>query len=95
LIEITGINYIRAAGAYSELVMQDQQEHLHDKNLNRLLGLLPEDFQQVHRSYIVSLQQVKALHKHHGSRYELELHNGDKVPLGRTRYPMIKKILDS
>jgi two-component system response regulator LytT len=95
LVDVSGIAFIRAAGAYSELVMQDLQEHLHDKSLNTMLGILPPDFQQVHKSYIVPLQQVKALLRHQGSRYELELHNGHKVPLGRTRYPKIKKMLSS
>lgn len=93
LVEVSAIAYIRAAGAYSELVMQNQQEHLHGKSLSSLLSILPTDFQQVHRSYVVPLQQVKALLKHPGSRYELELQNGHKLPLGRTRYQEIRKML--
>ena len=31
--------------------MLDQQEHLHDKSLNQILGMLPEDFQQDLKRY--------------------------------------------
>jgi DNA-binding LytR/AlgR family response regulator len=33
---------------------------------------------------------VKALHAHEGSRYEAELHNGLRLPVGRTRYKELR-----
>ena len=85
-INIGDIAYIKAEGAYSQLVMLDNREFLHDKNLNKLLDLLPSKFSRVHRSYLVALDRIKVLHRHEGSRYELELTSGETIPLGRTRY---------
>jgi len=93
-INIDDISYIKAEGAYSLLLMQDKREYLHEKNLEKLLGLLPEKYSRVHRSCLVAMDRVKALLKHEGSRYELELINGECIPLGRTRYKELKSHFD-
>ena len=85
-INIEDISYIKAEGVYSQLVMLDNREFLHDKNLNGLLNLLPAKYKRVHRSYVVAIDRIKVLRKYEGSRYELELTNGETIPLGRTRY---------
>lgn len=90
-INVNDISYIKAEGVYSQLVMLDGKEYLHDKNLDKLLGILPHRFSRVHRSYAVDLERVKALLKYEGSRYELELENGKVLPLGRTRYKELQK----
>jgi len=94
MCNIEEIISIKAEGHYSELKMQDGSTELYDKNLERLLKLLPEEFIRVHKSYAVAIGKVKTLHRYEGSRYELELSNGDKVPLGRTRYVDIKDKLE-
>ena len=90
LINTEEIRYIRATGHYSEIVLMDGSTQLHDKNLEKLLLTLPHHFERVHKSYALTLSQVRALHKYPGSRYELELINGECIPLGRTRYAEVK-----
>jgi len=90
LINTQEIRYIRATGHYCEIVLMDGSTQLHDKNLEKLLLTLPHHFERVHKSYALTLSQVKALHKYPGSQYELELSNGELIPLGRTRYAAIK-----
>ncbi|MFT4924709.1 MAG: two-component system response regulator LytT [Phenylobacterium sp.] len=98
-VDLQQIRYIQAASHYSELVLLDGKIELHDKNLERLLqelaSKLPGQFERVHKSYIVPINQIKALIKHPGSKYELQLHNDECVPLGRTRYAQIKERLFS
>jgi len=86
LIEIDRILYVEGAGAYAELVLDDGRRELHDKTLEKLHALLPPVFERVHKSYVVRLSAVKALHAHEGSRHEAELRNGVRLPVGRTRY---------
>jgi two-component system response regulator LytT len=94
-VNIASLLYIRSSGHYSELHINNGKIELHEKSLESLLQLLPDDYFRVHKSFILSLERIVKLHKHPGSRYELELDSGDKVPLGRTRYTEIKGILAS
>jgi len=94
LINTEDIRYIRATGHYSEIILMDGSTQLHDKNLEKLLLTLPYHFERVHKSYALTLSQVRKLHKYPGSRYELELINGELIPLGRTRYAEIKGKLE-
>ena len=50
LLEVSRIDYIKAAGHYSELVM-GKEMRLHDKSVNKLLAILPPNFERIHRSY--------------------------------------------
>lgn len=90
LIDISQIRYIQASGHYCELVLLDGKTQLHDKNLERLMAILPNTFERVHKSYVVPMNQIKSLLKYPGSKYELTLHNEAVIPLGRTRYPVIR-----
>ena len=75
--------------------MIDGSTELHDKNIERLLNILPKQFERVHKSYAVDINKIKSLHKIEGSRYKLELSNGSIIPLGRTRYSYIKNKLEN
>lgn len=94
-VNISALIYIKAAGHYSELYLENGKTELHEKSLESLLQLLPDDYFRVHKSFILSLERIFKLHKYEGSRYELELDSGDKIPLGRTRYMEIKGLLSS
>lgn len=90
LVPIDDVLYVQGADDCSELVLADGRRELHDKTLEKLQALLPTAFERIHRSYLVRLSAVKALHAHEGSRYEAELKNGMLLPVGRTRYREIK-----
>jgi DNA-binding LytR/AlgR family response regulator len=47
-------------------------------------------FERTHKSYLVRMSAVARLFSLEGSRYELELRNGVRLPVGRTRYPALK-----
>lgn len=93
LVPIDRVLYVQGAGAYAELVLDDGHRELHDKTLEKLHALLPPVFERVHKSYIVRMNAVKALHAHEGSHYEIELKSGPRLPVGRTRYKELREKL--
>lgn len=93
LVALSDIDYIKASGHYSELVLLDGSMRLHNKSLSHILDILPNDYRQVHRSYVVSVARVKEILIHQGSQYELLLTSGSVIPLGRTYYKSIKSNL--
>jgi len=93
LVPIDRVLYVEGAGAYAELVLDDGKRELHDKTLEKLHALLPPVFERIHKSYVVRWNAVKALHAQEGSRYEAELRNGLRLPVGRTRYKELREKL--
>ncbi len=93
LVPIDRVLYVEGAGAYAELVLDDGRRELHDKTLEKLHALLPPVFERIHKSYVVRLNAVKALHATEGSHYEVELRNGLRLPVGRTRYKELREKL--
>lgn len=93
LVPIEDLLYVQGADDCSELVLADGRRELHDKTLEKLHALLPPVFERIHRSYLVRMSAVKSLHSHEGSRYEAELKNGERLPVGRMRLRTIKSRL--
>jgi DNA-binding LytR/AlgR family response regulator len=93
LVRVDDVLYARGAGAYSELHLAGGRSILHDKSLERLTKVLPPIFNRIHKSYLVRLSEVVALHVKPGSRYTAELGNGLKLPIGRTGYAVLKNRL--
>ncbi|WP_299103921.1 LytTR family transcriptional regulator DNA-binding domain-containing protein [uncultured Tenacibaculum sp.] len=91
LIAIKDIAFIKASGNYSEVYTVNNSNFLHDKNLEKLLKILPDDFMRVHRSYIVGKSKINNIIKHGAGKYEVQLMSGEIVPLSRTMY---KALLD-
>jgi len=91
MIEAEKVNYIKGAGIYSELHLHNGIQELHDKSLDALEQLLPAGgFIRVHRSYIVNLQQTEKLIIEAGGRYTIQLKNGERLPVGRSRYKEVR-----
>ena len=59
LIDIEHIIYIKGAGVYSELVLNNNRTFLHDKSLEKLEQLLPDRFVRIHKSYITKIEEIK------------------------------------
>jgi len=93
LVPIDHVLYVEGAGAYAELVLEDGRRELHDKTLEKLHALLPPIFERIHKSYLVRWSAVKAFHAQEGSHYEVELRNGLRLPVGRTRYKELREKL--
>ncbi|KAB1159380.1 response regulator [Tenacibaculum aiptasiae] len=86
LIDIENIEFIKACGNYSEISTNDNNKHLHDKNLEKLTKILPDSFIRIHRSYVVKKSKIKNIIKHGGGKYSIELNTGNTVALSRTIY---------
>lgn len=93
LVPVDEVLFVQGAGNYSELVLRNGRRELHDKTLEKLEALLPGDFERTHKSYLVRLSAIKALHAAEGSRYEAELKDGTCLPVGRTRYKELRERL--
>jgi len=90
LLDVDEILYVEGSDKYSELVLASGRRELHDKSLLRLEALLPPVFERTHKSYLVRMSAVARIFALEGSRYELELKNGVRLPVGRTRYRALK-----
>ncbi len=90
LIPIEDVLYIKGAGAYTELFLAHEKKELHDKSLEQLEQLLSNTFERIHKSYLVKMSEIKEIIVESGSKYIAELKNGERIPIGRTRYKDIK-----
>jgi DNA-binding LytR/AlgR family response regulator len=90
LLNVDEIVYVEGSDKYSELVLANGRRELHDKSLLRLQAVLPPEFERTHKSYLVRMSAVTRIFSLEGSRYELELRGGVRLPVGRTRYPALK-----
>ena len=91
LIPIEDLVYIKGAGAYAELFLADGRKELHDKSLEKLEQLLAPDFERIHKSYLVKMNEVKGFIVQTGSKYSAELKSGERIPVGRTKYKDLKE----
>ncbi|SNY99945.1 LytR/AlgR family response regulator transcription factor [Flagellimonas pacifica] len=90
LIPIEDLLYIKGAGTYTELFLDDGKKELHDKSLEKLEQLLSHTFERIHKSYLVKMSEVSEIVVKSGSKYMAVLKNGELIPIGRTRYKDIK-----
>ncbi|MEW7292089.1 LytR/AlgR family response regulator transcription factor [Aquimarina sp. 2304DJ70-9] len=90
LIPIEDVLYIKGAGAYTELFLADGKKELHDKSLEKLEQLLSSSFERIHKSYLVKMSEVTKISVASGSKYMAELKNGERIPIGRTKYKDLK-----
>jgi len=90
LIPIEDLLYIKGAGVYTELFLIDGKKELHDKSLEKLEQLLSPTFERIHKSYLVKMSEIQQIIVETGSKYMAELKNGERIPIGRTKYKDIK-----
>ncbi|WP_425391594.1 LytR/AlgR family response regulator transcription factor [Ekhidna sp.] len=91
LVKDEEVAYFQAFGHYSKIHLKKGGEELHDKSLVQLLPLLSEDYERVHKSFIVKMSEIKDILVYEGGKYQIELKNGEIIPLGRARYKTIKE----
>ncbi|TSE04184.1 LytR/AlgR family response regulator transcription factor [Aquimarina algiphila] len=90
LIPIEDLLYVKGAGPYTELFLTEEKKELHDKSLEKLEQLLSYSFERIHKSYLVKMSEIKEIIVESGSKYIAELKNGERIPIGRTKYKDIK-----
>ena len=84
-VPVSDIEYITASGPYVEIHAQGKT-HLIRESIQALYKKLdPEDFMRIHRSIIVRMPLVVALHKGGGGDYEVELKTGQRLRVSRSR----------
>lgn len=94
VVKIEDILYFKAADNYVEAYLKNGQHRLLDKTLYRLLQILPANFVQIHRSYIIDINQLKSYGHICDGKYEIELKNDERLPLSRGKYKEFRNILD-
>jgi len=91
LIKDEEVAYFQAFGHYAKIHLKNGQTELHNKSLVKLMPILGSDYERVHKSYIVKMSEIENIHVYEGGKYEIELCNGAMVPLGRSKYPLVKE----
>lgn len=92
IISVSEIAYIQGAGVYTEIVLNSGEQLLHTKSLDQLSQLLPDHFFRIHKSYLIDLQQLQSIRVEGGGKYTAILQNGQELPVGRTKYKLLKKL---
>ena len=90
LLELKRLKYIKGARVYTEIYLKDGTKELHNKSLDALRQLLPSNFERIHKSYLVDMQEVVALKAESGGKYTAILKTGDELPVGRSKYKPLK-----
>lgn len=94
LIDIKEVLFIKADGHYSQVHLADKQQHLHDKSIEKLTILLPDNFERIHRSYIVNMTQIRSISIESGGSYHAVMGNGLAIPISRSRYAKIRDLFE-
>lgn len=84
-IPVAQIDYISAAGPYAELHVGDRRFVIREAMQTLEDRLDPNRFMRVHRSVIVRLDLVEALHRGGGGDYELQMKGGVRLRVSRSR----------
>jgi len=92
-IPLLEVDYILASGPYAELVVGDRRHLIREAMQNLENQLDPRRFVRVHRSAIVQLDRVDALLKAPGGDCEVQLRNGVKIRVARSRREELEKRL--
>ncbi len=92
-IPVAQIDYISAAGPYAELHVSDRRYVIRESMQTLEDRLDPNRFMRVHRSVIVRLDLVEALHRGGGGDYELQMKGGVRLRVSRSRREALERWL--
>ncbi|HZE09164.1 MAG TPA: LytTR family DNA-binding domain-containing protein [Gemmatimonadaceae bacterium] len=92
-IQVSDIDCILGSGPYAELVVGDRKHLIREAMQNLENQLDPARFVRIHRSAIVQLDRVEALLKSPGGECNVQLKNGVKVRVARSRREELEKRL--
>ena len=92
-VPVEDIEYVTASGPYVEIHARGKT-HLIRESIQALEEKLdPREFTRTHRSIIVRMPLVIALHKGGGGDYEVELKGGQRLKVSRTRREEVERRL--
>jgi two-component system LytT family response regulator len=84
-IPVSDIDCIIASGPYAELVVGDRKHLIREAMQNLENQLDPARFSRIHRSAIVQLDRVDALLKSPSGDWDVQLKNGARLKVARSR----------
>jgi two-component system LytT family response regulator len=84
-IPVDDIDYIEASGPYAELVVGGRRHVIREAMQTLEERLDPNRFMRVHRSTIVQLDRVDTLLRGAGGDYEIQLKDGTRLRVSRSR----------
>jgi two-component system LytT family response regulator len=92
-LEMSDISWIQGASQYSR-VHTKNGEYLLSRTLASLeCELDPRRFFRIHRSAIVNAAHVREVRSSGDGRYNIYLHGGQALPMGRSRREILEKLL--
>lgn len=92
LVDPVHIIYCKAAGAYTQIVMDNEKSFLISRNLGRTQELMPPElFERVHQSYLVNLNHIKKFRK--GESPEAIMVNNDVIKVSRSNKEKLARLL--
>jgi two-component system LytT family response regulator len=92
-LEVSDISWIQGASQYSR-VHTKNGEYLLSRTLASLeCELDPKKFFRIHRSAIVNVAHVREVRSSGDGRYNIYLHGGQALPMGRARREILEKLL--
>lgn len=92
-LDVNDITWIQGASQYSR-VHTRQGEYLLSRTLASLeCELDPRRFFRIHRSAIVNAAYVREVRSSGDGRYNIYLHGGQALPMGRARREILEKLL--
>jgi two-component system LytT family response regulator len=92
-LEVSDISWIQGASQYSR-VHTRSGEYLLSRTLASLeCELDPKRFYRIHRSAIVNAAHVREVRSSGDGRYNIYLHGGLALPMGRARREILEKLL--
>ena len=92
-IPVDQIDYIVQSGPYAELHSGGRRHLIREAMQTLEERLDPRKFMRVHRSMIVRLDLVEALHRGTGGDYEVQLKGGARVKVSRSRRDALERWL--
>jgi two-component system, LytTR family, response regulator len=92
LIDAAHIIYCKAAGAYTQIILDNEKSFLISRNIGRTQELMPQDsFVRVHQSYLVNMNHIKKFRK--GESPEAIMTNDDVIKVSRTNKERLARML--
>ena len=86
---------LEAQLSYTALHLVDGSRMMACKNLQHFDQQLgPRGFIRVHRSHLINLAHLKALHREGNSLWSIELNHGHRVPVAKGRWEQVKALLN-
>ncbi|MBP6739373.1 MAG: response regulator transcription factor [Leptospiraceae bacterium] len=83
LLPIESINFFEADGKNTKIHLKSGNIEPYKKNLNALEQILPPDFYRVHKSYLVSLENIKEIKMRNENSPHAITFNEKEIPIAR------------